>query len=383
MSTREDTPPVLRGHYLVLDSFRGLCAALVAISHIHALSLISNTRFFDAGSVYVDFFFVLSGFVIYANYGQKLQEGYSLKKFMWLRFWRLYPLHFAVLMAFILSDVAQYFIHIEGAALYPPFSAPNEGLWAIFCNLLLIQSLHTMDGLSFNGPSWSISVEFYTYLIVAVLLSLAKKKSDIILIGVAIASVILVMMMRGNLYAKIDWGLFRCLYGFCIGCLTYKIYRYVDGKSWFLPKWAVHLLELLTLGGICVFIEYYSTGLLSSILPLLFSVVIVVFAFEAGFVSRVLKARPFLILGMLSYSIYMIHIFVSGKFFALPIRLIEGRTDLVLSSQLNGETVYGTSLLSGTLIEVAFLAIVIAGAFVSYYLIEKPFRNWSRKIKVD
>src|SRR5882672_6114316 len=49
----------------------------------------------------------------------------------------------------------------------PPFSTPQEAPDTILANLLLIHSLHLYDFLTWNGQSWSISTEFYTYVLFA------------------------------------------------------------------------------------------------------------------------------------------------------------------------------------------------------------------------
>ena len=85
------TDSVTRKHYLVLDSFWGICACLVAVSHFGANSIVAGSSLLDRGGIYVDFFFVLSGFVIFSNYRDRLRDGYSLSRFMFLRFARLYP----------------------------------------------------------------------------------------------------------------------------------------------------------------------------------------------------------------------------------------------------------------------------------------------------
>ena len=134
----------MKKKYVVLDSFRGICACIVAMSHFNANSIIYNSPLLDRGSIYVDFFFVLSGFVIFANYKERLQNGYSLVKFSFLRLGRLYPLHFAVMMAFISVDILQMIFNFGNTALYAPFSAPGESFGDIAAMLLLVHSLHTI-----------------------------------------------------------------------------------------------------------------------------------------------------------------------------------------------------------------------------------------------
>jgi len=152
----------MKKYFTVLDSFRGICACIVALSHFNANSFINGSTLLDRGSPYVDFFFVLSGFIIFANYEDKLKQGTQIRDFIWLRLGRLYPLHFAVLLAFILVDVLQIVFDFGQSAVYAPFSAPGETPQAILAMLFLAHSLGLTDILAFNGPSWSISVEFYT-----------------------------------------------------------------------------------------------------------------------------------------------------------------------------------------------------------------------------
>jgi len=81
------------GRFVALDSLRGIAALGVAVYHLQGrgqLPVQSGSDlfalpFFANGYLFVDFFFVLSGFVIAAAYGQRLATGLSIRKYMFLR----------------------------------------------------------------------------------------------------------------------------------------------------------------------------------------------------------------------------------------------------------------------------------------------------------
>ena len=149
-----------------LDSWRGICALLVALLHFEANTHLRGFSFFQNSFLFVDFFFVLSGFVIAANYQQRLAQGFGLGRFMLLRFGRLYPLYGAMLLAFIGFEVLQVMVPSLGAmGESAPFSAPRQSMDTIFASVFLLQSFGLYDFLTWNTPGWSIATEFWTYLL--------------------------------------------------------------------------------------------------------------------------------------------------------------------------------------------------------------------------
>jgi len=79
--------------FVVLDSWRGVAACLVALFHLEATATWSTAICMERHSAqllaFVDFFFVLSGFVIAANYQQRLLDGFGVGRFVLLRLGRL------------------------------------------------------------------------------------------------------------------------------------------------------------------------------------------------------------------------------------------------------------------------------------------------------
>ena len=92
-----------------LTPLRGIAALLVVLFHYQAFSIMHgfpglldqlNSQFITKGYLWVDFFFILSGFVISHVYGEKLKNRSSsiVKNYLWARFSRLYPLHVFVML---------------------------------------------------------------------------------------------------------------------------------------------------------------------------------------------------------------------------------------------------------------------------------------------
>ena len=95
-------------HHIALDAWRGIAALIVALFHFATPAAISQSTFLRNSWLFVDFFFVLSGFVIAANYRGRLAQGFGIERFMLLRLGRLYPLHILMLAAFIATELLLY-----------------------------------------------------------------------------------------------------------------------------------------------------------------------------------------------------------------------------------------------------------------------------------
>src|SRR5262249_11756292 len=159
---------------------------------------------------FVDFFFVLSGFVIAANYQQRLLEGFGARRFLLLRLGRLYPLHFAMLALFIAFWLLKRWVSSTA-----PLGGPNEAPDTIVANLLVVHGLHLFDFLTWNVPSGSISTEFYPYAVFAVCLIALRRRAWLALVLAMIGGPVLIAALSGHaMNTHYDWGFVRCLYGF-------------------------------------------------------------------------------------------------------------------------------------------------------------------------
>jgi len=232
-------------------------------------------------------FFVLSGFVIAANYQQRLLDGFGIGRFLLLRLGRLYPLHFAMLALFIGCELLRAFrrILVPGLSSVTLFSTPQEAPGTILANLLLIQSLHVYDFLTWNIPSWSISTEFYTYAVFALCLVGLRRHAWIALLLAMIGGPVLIALLSGrNMATVYDWGIIRCIYGFGAGALSWNIHRKWNEK---IGKWlSGSVVEWGALALVIVFVSVAGTTRLSIAAPYVFALVVLVFAFEAGLRAR-------------------------------------------------------------------------------------------------
>src|ERR1700722_17201361 len=96
--------------FRVLDSCRGLCAVAVVLFHLDTYTHWYWLPVIPNGFVAVDFFFVLSGFVIASAYQAKLQTFADASRYAIRRFGRLYPLHLAVLLVYVVVELCRLWI---------------------------------------------------------------------------------------------------------------------------------------------------------------------------------------------------------------------------------------------------------------------------------
>jgi len=125
--------------------------------------------------------------------------------------------------------------------------------------------------------------------------------------------ILITTLSARNMGTDYDWGIIRCIYGFAAGAITWNIYRNWNGE---LRKWlSGSIVEWGALGLVVVFVSAAGATLLSIAAPYIFALVVLVFAFEAGSASAILRLRPLVFLGTISYSIYMTHLFIAKRMF--------------------------------------------------------------------
>lgn len=367
-----------------VDALRGVCALLVALLHCETFSHVQGVRFFNNAYLFVDFFFVLSGFVIASNYAERLRDGFGIGRFALLRFGRVYPLYLVTLGAFLVMEALQIIIPALGAmGGSAPFSAPRQSWDTIIANVFLMQSFGSYSFLTWNTPGWSIATEFWTYLCFAVLVTYAYQARTGILTATLIGTIGIILAFSPHyMNTSYDFGFLRTLAGFSAGALLYEQFKDRGGRRPFANTNAT-LVEAGALLLAIVFVTVADQTRISVLAPFVFAGAVLVFVAEAGAISRLLKTRPVQLLGLLSYSIYMVHLFI-GTYMTNFGKLVQAKLGRpMLSEVMHGSEqirVLGTTRIEGDLWLLVILASVLICSWVTYTYIEVPCREWLRKL---
>lgn len=362
--------------YEVLDSLRGIAACWVVLFHIPSTGHLWPIAFFQHGFLAVTFFFVLSGFVISVSYGDKLARGgSSVTAFMLKRLGRIYPLHLlalAVPLAWELLRLATDIPTVRNGAPFTGFTAPQGLFW----NIVLLQDVQPER--TWNAPSWSIGVEFWTYLLFALTLAVLRVRSltlAAILLLLPFAFFLVMTKVHPIVLPREIKNITDCAGAFGVGVLVYQLRR---SRVWQpvkrLSSSTMTLIELLIFILVLVMGQVFGGKLSNLVLPM-FGLVVAVFAQQAGLLSRGLRTKPMLLLGTLSYSIYMMHHFLQDRLMDL-LWFIGGP---LVPPRVGRIVLSGPAWACDAFILVE-LAIVIAVASITYRYVEVPARLWSRRL---
>ncbi|BAL78853.1 putative acetyltransferase [Bradyrhizobium cosmicum] len=270
--------------------------------------------YFREGGFLVDLFFVLSGMVMSMSYVQSDFGRFSLRDFMVRRFARIYPLHIVMLIVLLLFRLLRISLVSVGLIAAIPAVFEVNNAYSFVLNVFLLHSLGFVDYLNWNAPSWSISVEFYTYLVFGLVVLCAQRLGSLRWLYVASALFVVVSWLllvvwigREEIGAQYDWGILRCFTSFFLGVLTVKAVSYVPRTFSRVAKGALQFAALLlALVNVCI-IDYWNW--LSFFAPFTFSIFLgSLLAFpDAAVIPRLLVVKPLVWVGKRSYSIYMVH----------------------------------------------------------------------------
>lgn len=361
------------GRYRALDAWRGVAALMVALYHMPLLHSATGAKWFANAELFVDFFFVLSGFVICHAYGDRVGDTDRAGRFMIRRFGRTWPLHAAVLSGFAALEALKLAAHRFGGMPleHQPFTE-NFSPDLLLSNLLFTQAFNLHGMTSWNYPAWSVAVEFYAYAAFALIVVAAGARAAVFLTAAVATALALAVLSPRAMFATHDFGFLRCIYGFFLGCVACRAVAH-----WRF-SWSGRLataLELSALAAVAVFLALTADNATSFLAPLLFAAVVLIFSRESGAISNLMRRRTPQALGRWSYSIYMIHALVFAAFaIVAQIALKFGVVSADLLQRRSSRFWEIDSALTTGVVMMLLLAIIVALAAFSYRFIEEPAR---------
>ncbi|MDC3029775.1 acyltransferase [Flavobacteriales bacterium] len=310
-----------------LDGLRGFCSLMVVFYHYPQSFLpdfIFGNFFIRESWSFVDFFFVLSGFVISYNY-TTLSSSNDFWLYIKKRIIRLYPLLFFTSIIFLFFKVFSdnFFPELVG-------SPKSIKLYVLdTCNTLLLLNSTPVFGeiskyLGMNHPSWSVSAEFISYALFGFSSLFYFNKKNLFSFVTICLCVVVYLLKQQLTISNYTWFFLRGLIGFNVGCLVFWL---------FAKKLSIKNNLELVLPLLIVFVSYFFysyefsfKGVVNFIFrPLFFGFIILVLLKTNHYFSRFLESKPLIFLGKISYSIYLNHILlllvfprIAFRFFGLP-----------------------------------------------------------------
>lgn len=354
-----------------LTGIRGFAALLVLLIHFFPLwvsllpALRGLNRLSGRGFIGVDLFFILSGFIlnyVYFDPARPQLDFASYRSFVWHRFIRVWPVHVSTLLWLLGLVLAARLASISLTGNYDwsalPFQLTMTQAWPIMPSG---PGPDPFAAYAWNYPSWSISAEWFAYLMVFpltwLLLHRLQRVRGILVFGLAVLVLGIWALVLQPLQLVGFSMIGRVALEFITGALLYRVFL----SAAKLTRWCQRMATLLFFI-VLVALLAAPPGATSWIL-LLFPGLLLGLTAETTAIARFFAARPVLWLGRVSYSVYMTQAIVQRllKILLPP----TGVQSLPLGTRL--------ALL------VATVVLILAIASLFYYLIETPARTWLRQ----
>lgn len=357
-------------HFKILDALRGVAAITVVFFHV--LEVYSGgdhiKQFINHGYLAVDFFFMLSGYVMAHAYDDRWDKM-SLKDFFKRRIIRLHPM---ILLGMTIGALCFYY----GESDYFPKIA-DTSIWQLLLitviGYTLIPVPPSMDIRGWNemhplnGPAWSLFLEYIANILHALILRKLSKTVLSILVFIAAMALIhlAVTSPKGDIIGgwstepeQLRIGFTRLLFPYMAGMLLRRSVRLVPAKNTFLIS-GLLLVTVLCIPRIGGYDHLWANGLYDA-LSVILVFPIIIYLGATGEVKGKFTDRICTFLGDISYPIYIIHFPFAYIFYAWV---------------TNNNIPIGQGIIVGTGI---FLFTLIL-SYASLKLYDEPLRRWLAK----
>jgi peptidoglycan/LPS O-acetylase OafA/YrhL len=306
-----------------LTALRFFAAAMIVLTHgdpLFGSFGIANAAPLGQG---VSFFFVLSGFILTYNYPSFATKE-QFQNFFVARFARIWPLHAVTCLIWV------YLIFRFDRQIY--FPGAMNGL-KLVTNLLMLHSWVPLKdwALSFNGVSWSISVEFFFYLCFPFIIILWRRYWHLLL-GASAAIVVGILAISNHLHLPpedsypgvgllgvVYFGPVVRVFEFMVGVGVANLLRKVEPIELSHSQWlaleaaaisaiVVAMVGVADVAGVRnIFGEAGAYYIQRDGIWLFWAILIGVFAMTEGPIGKFLSTRPMVFLGEVSFSLYLVH----------------------------------------------------------------------------
>lgn len=290
-----------------LTGIRGLAAWFVVLYHIRigAAPYLPDWASFGLSKGYlaVDLFFMLSGFVLWLNYSDRLRrDGFgAVPKYLARRVARIWPLHLFILALTVLYASLVAATGELNTVHYPWAELP--------LHVLLVHNWGFTGGLTWNDPSWSISGEAAAYLLFPLIVLAIdwKRLSPVWAIAALLLLALLLSTVMGWNGATIldrdipRFGLLRAATEFTMGTIVCALWQRWSPR----PSLAAALAGAL--GTAALLLGFAAGAPETLVVPLFLAGLLLALAMTSGRPGNVLAARPIVYLGEISYSTYLVH----------------------------------------------------------------------------
>ena len=304
-----------------LDALKGVAALAIAFYAWSGFTIWAGSAFVGQFYLFIDFFFVFTGFLLAEVYRDNLATKGDLGRFAVLRLARLYPIHLFFILLLAGIELMKLIYAALGAEQVgsPAFGAEHLSLEGLAANLTLTQAFGWVANPGWNEPSWYVAIEFWVSLAFAGLCLIGAMRSAI---GRSVLGVAVIASLIWMVATTTDLGeahpLIRGVYAFGVGAAAHSVLRMprLDRMIAAFRGRFGGLLEVTALVLVCLYLNG-SQGGSSFAAPIVFAALIFVFADGRGAVSNMLRGGVFRVVGKFSNSIYMSHFL-----FIMPMRNI-------------------------------------------------------------
>jgi peptidoglycan/LPS O-acetylase OafA/YrhL len=349
---------VKTGELKALTSVRGIAAWLVVLFHIRKSCPWLPQDVIDVlakGYLAVDFFFLLSGFVIWISYADRIRSGgrAAIPAFLQRRIARIWPLHI-VMLSFAAALAVALAATGRGSPAFPFHELP--------LHVLLLQNWGFTDHLTWNDPAWSISCELGAYLLFPILaLSIDWRKLPSWALIAAIMALLALLHLifaasgatsMGQLIPS--HGLIRCVLEFAAGTAIAALWL-----RW-REQWKGPALIAACLSATAIAAWWLGAPETLTV-PAAFAAGLLALALTAQHPGNPLEAAPIHYLGEISYATYLSHYMLWFAFKLLVVRDAHAVPPLEVA---------------------AFLALVAVASVALYHLVERPAQRWINALNI-